>query len=345
MLLVKADLLEKEAEAIEKDADSREEFEARLQEGIECAHGARAVLDQAGAEFQQHPIFYKPDTCIVSIFLTWGRMDEAEDAQEALLAKMAASGNVSQPRLAFQTDEFADICLDSSKFEKAEKLYLDALKIWQGVTGVQGRANEIKAKAELAHKIYFPTPETQDKAQALFQETREFTETHMLSPPKSENMEMRVQKAHFEYVGKHEAGGVEANFVFQIRLKRKIQNKEPRLPSGAIVSFSIVEWDHPENVLVGKVGDLLLSTFSTTLDEECLVSDDRTKRVKDFQITFLRPLKTAYKCLVTVTKDEAVISSFEQHVVSYVDCPTVSGMDEAQEIYAKHMAKCEEILG
>lgn len=118
MLLVKCDLLEKEAESIEKDSGKAASFTQVLELALTCAQEARAVLDEHASEFSTHPIFFKPDTCVVSIFLTWGRMDEAEDKQEELLRKMTASGSVVPQRLAFQTDEFADICLDSGKMQK-----------------------------------------------------------------------------------------------------------------------------------------------------------------------------------------------------------------------------------
>ncbi len=155
MLLVKCDLLEKEAESIEKDSGKAASFDEVLQTALQAAREARDILDQNAAEFAAHPIYFKPDTSMVSIFLTWGRMDEAEDMQEQLIKKMALSGQVPVQRLAFQTDEFADICLDSGKMAKAERLYLDALKIWEGVPGVVGMANANKARCELAHKIYF----------------------------------------------------------------------------------------------------------------------------------------------------------------------------------------------
>lgn len=79
------------------------------------------MLDEFGVEFQQHPIYFKPDTSMVSIYLTWGNMDKAEEMQDALIEKMKLSGVVSPARLAFQIDEYADICLDSGKLDKVSR--------------------------------------------------------------------------------------------------------------------------------------------------------------------------------------------------------------------------------
>jgi hypothetical protein len=35
----------------------------------------------------------------------------------------------------------------------------------------------------------------------------------------------------------------------------------------------------------------------------------------------------------------------DQHVVSYVDCPTVASIEAANEIQEKHMKAVEDILG
>merc|ERR1711916_34476 len=165
-----------------------------------------------------------------------------------------------------------------------------------------------------------------------------------LRSPLSENMEMRVQKAHFEYVGAHASGGVEAAFVFQIRLKRKIQDKQARLPAGAELSIEVVEWENQDEKLVGKINESAASSFSATLTAECLDSEDRSKRVQEFRITGLRPLERAYKCLVRVTKDGECISHLQQHVVSYVDCPS-STFEQAQETYEKRQKAVLEIQG
>ncbi len=347
ILLVKCDLLEKEAESIEKDSGKAAAFVEVLDLALQSAQQARAVLDEHAGEFAQHPIFFKPDTSMVSIFLTWGRMDEAEDMQEQLIKKMALSGQVPPARIAFQTDEFADICLDSGKMAKAERLYLDALKIWEGVPGLAGQANVNKARCELAHKIYFCQPETIDKANALFEETRQFTEKYMLAPPKSENMEIRVQEAHFEYIGMHPSGGVEAQYVFQIRLKRRIQDKKPRLPAGSKLTFFLAEWDNKDVVLAGLYKGEVMSSFSIVLDADVLDNEDRARRVVNFSVTLLRPLARSYKCFVQVTDgaSEKVLSSLQQHVVSYVDCPSTTTLDAAKEIFSKHLTATEEIMG
>lgn len=339
MLLVKADLLEKEAEAVEKANDTIK-FNEALELAMQCAKDARAVLDQAGPEFVQHPIFYKPETSMVSLLLTWGRMDEAEDMQELLIKKMQQSGAVSPPRVAFQTDEFADICLDSGKLEKAEKLYLQALKIWEGVPGLIGQANVNKAKCELAHKVYFSQPENLQKAKDLFLETRQFTEKHMLEPPKSENMELRVQEARFEYAGPHQAGGVSATFVFQVRLKRRIQDKKPRLPNNSKLVFKLFEWDTEAPLATATA-----SSFEVVLTNDILDNDDRSKRVVDFAIKDLRPRGVSYICHVDVyDQSGTLISKLDQHVVSFVDCTTAT-FAEAKSVFEKHQMAVAEILG
>ncbi len=133
-------------------------FDRTMQEAVQCAQAARAQLDAiASTELMQSPFFFKPEACIVSVYLTWGKMDEAEAVQERLITRLAAAGG-SKARLAFQTDEFADICLDGGRIDKAERLFLDALRLWELypiAPGVAGEALVHKAKSDLAHKIYF----------------------------------------------------------------------------------------------------------------------------------------------------------------------------------------------
>lgn len=229
--------------------------------------------------------------------------------------------------------------------EKAEKLYNDAIKIWEGLPGLDGQANLMKAKCELAHKIYFARPETVEKGQALFQESREFTEKYMISAPKVENMELRVQKAEFTYEREHAAGGVDASLSIQIRCKRRIEDKKPRLPDDSKLVCKIREWDNDKEVLVGRYGSTLSSSFSHVLSHDLLDNEDRTKRVVEFQITGMRPLNRAYILEMEVfDKDGNSISKLQQHVVSYVDCPS-STLDQARKIYEEHQAKVNDILG
>jgi len=345
MLLVKCDLLEKEAEQIEKSEGDREQFGESLKTAIQCAEDARVALDEAGVEFQQHPLYFKPDTCIVSCYLTWGKMDDAERVQESMIKKMQASGFVSQPRIAFQIDEFADICLDSGRMEKAEKLYLDAIKVWEGIPGIEGQANLIKAKCELAHKIYFADSSTHEKGQALFEESRQFTEKHMITAPKVENMELRVQKAEFTYDKLHLSGGVEASLTIQIRCKRRIEDKKPRLPANSKLICKIREWDNEKEVLVGSFENNLCSSFSAPLPQELLDNEDRSKRVVDFIITGMRPMNKSYILEMEVLNEaKETISKLQQHVVSYVDCPN-STLEQAKKIYEQHLSKVGDILG
>ncbi len=140
---------------------------------------------------------------------------------------------------------------------------------------------------------------------------------------------------------------MEAQFTFQVRLKRRIQDKKPRLPANSKMIIHLAEWDNKEEVLAGMYQDQIQSHFSVVLTADLLDNDDRAKRVVNFAITMLRPLKRSYKCFVQVLESETdkVFSTLQQHVVSYVDCPTTATLDEAKEIYSKHLTATEEILG
>ncbi len=238
---------------------------------------------------------------------------------------------------------------------------MKALKIWEGVPGLAGQANVNKTKCELVHKIYFcqvwffffffflkilfqNQPETIEKAKAMFEETRQFTEKHGLVPPKSENMEVRVQESHFEYIGIHPSGGVEAAFVFDVRLKRRIQDKKPRLPAGSKLEFFLTEWDNSEAILTGQYKGKMESKFGIVLEQDMLDNEDRDRRVVKFSVSMMRPKKLSYIChLSVVDANGKVLSSLQQHVVSVVDAENTASLDEAKEAFIQMVTKSEEV--
>jgi hypothetical protein len=191
---------------------------------------------------------------------------------------------------------------------------------------------------------FLSKPETLEKAKTMFEETRAFTEKHGLAPPKSENMEIRVQEAFFEYVGLHPSGGVEAVFNFDVRLKRRIQDKKPRLPAGSKLEFVVAEWDNAEAVLSGQHNGHLESKFSVLLEQEMLDNEDRDRRVVKFAILSLRPKKQSYVCHVKVVDASGVVlSTLQQHVVSVCDAPNTPSLDEAKEAFLQLVTRSEAV--
>jgi hypothetical protein len=131
--------------------------------------------------------------------------------------------------------------------------------------------------------------------------------------------------------------------VFDVRLKRRIQDKKPRLPSGSKLEFYLTEWDHPDAVLSGQYNGRLDSKFSIVLEQEMLDNEDRDRRVVKFAVSMMRPKKLSYICHLSITDSNGtLLSALQQHVVSVVDTQNTHSLDEAKEAFVEMMTKSEE---
>lgn len=89
-LLLKAETLEKRGETVDRLV-SRARFDATMQEAVNATLAARRTLDAGNMLSGESQFALKPDQVLVSIYLSWGKMEQAEDFQAKLIEKVRKS--------------------------------------------------------------------------------------------------------------------------------------------------------------------------------------------------------------------------------------------------------------
>lgn len=319
----------------------KKDFDKLIFEGVDCARQSRLILNTfANQGLDKDIFFYRPEVVMTTLFLLRRDMEQVEHIHEARCNAMVKALPCSHITMARTFEAWADMLLENDapeKIDKAEKVYDRAVGCAAVIPGTSGALYEMYLRMARAQKVWARQPQNAHRIPEVVQECRELVESFRMQPAAAHIRAMTVQAAFFSYeplqnddgtLVAADSTGCSASFTLEVRLRRRVVDFVPRLPEGGRLSFTLMEWDDRSRVLRPVKG-----IQTTILTHDQLWHRSRNKRVANFVIRGLRPRAVSHLCRVEVHDvNNQLVGAVEQHVVSYVDCATVS-LEQAIEVF------------
>jgi tetratricopeptide (TPR) repeat protein len=266
-----------------------------MEEGFRCCEEAREVMDSFNDVFSKDFVFSRPEALRVNLAATLGDMDRLEAENEHYIQRLLASGvEISPLRLARIYEEYGISCLDSGRplgIVKAEGAFEKALMLYNDVPGLEGMKLELYSRVEHLGRVFLKQKRVEE-FDAAMEACMTYIEQNCTLMPLFENDEMRMEVC----IGRG------AKVACELRLKRRISSKRPRLPVSATIVFEVLTWDKRE----------IKYSWRWCVTEEVLNNKVRAKRVVSVMLPLEHFANRAWIRATCLGQSGAVLSLLEQ---------------------------------
>lgn len=327
-----AELLNTYAQRLETNQDNPRFLEICIL-AIDHCKKARRCFDHNKAMLAKDPFFHRPENLMLSVYYTWGRLDESETILLNFLDALSRNDVVGPLEYAKFYEDYAVLvlerCLTEERFVKVRWAYEKAFAIYATVPGTDGVLCETYRRAELASHILERDVHNKEARQWV-EEARKFSEQHRIHPVMSANSLLYVISAQVEIApveNANEMSSVEARVKIRVRLMRYLETKKPRVPPGSRLRADLFEWEDRSRHIA--------TIYDRIMDESIVCNPDREKRVITILGSHLRLNKASYVCVISVHG-----KTLEQHLPCFVDCNNTLWAQAQKEMESVQLPRC-----